>query len=536
MRSSLLVPLLLVLQANAFTDDQSPTVTFKSPGPKRVTLRVCDAAGRCSTKTLTVNVLSPAPRIASISLRSFVGSSSHALPVTAQVTGKPPFTTTSWDITTPFGRSAAVGNPIAWGPPAALGRYSFRFTLRNAHGLATRTASTTVVPSTFRDADASSPFFASLETAHANRIILGAPGLSGYAPALRPAEPISRGDAALFAARAHFSVPVPSTSNSLSDVAALSAEHIHATNRLAQRGVPLCGPTSFCPSALLLRSALPPLLLRTLHGPGFNPPPATGRFADAPAGSAEAAWLEEAARRNLLASCSPLPNLRICPFRPVTREELLHAVVVAWKLQQQPKPLAATVPLCCTYPAGIQLPVASTVSGGIPDAYQIDANGDGRFELSFSDPGKIVLNLFAVGTVRPALRLRRGTYLSPSVTLPALTVTRRSFPSPSPPTGIKVEQLDVVHPTATDPPGTFPRSRWRVAWTAPQTVQGVLVYARINRGSQFLAGLLAPDRTAAKDHLLLPVLGAGDSVALFFRSYSSAGIGFASPTLTVTVR
>jgi hypothetical protein len=392
------------------------------------------------------------------------------------------------------------------------------------------------VPSTFRDSDAASPLFASIETAHANRIILGVAGVAAYAPALFPTAATTRADAALFAARAHFSVPVPPTSNTLSDVAALSAEHVHAANLVTQRGVPLCGPAAFCPSAPLLRTAAATLLLKTLLGPSYSPPPAAGRFADSPAASPDSPWLEEAARRNLLAPCAPFPTLKICPGQPVAREEFLHAVVLAWKLEQKPKPIAATVPLCCTYPAGIQLPVSPTVTGGIPDAYQLDANNDGRFELSFTDPSKIVLSLFATGTIRPALRLRRGSYLSPSVALPALTIAPRSFPAPAPPTGISLEQLDVVHPNPSDPPGTLARSRWRVAWTAPSAAQGVLVYARINRGSQFLAGLLTPNRATAKDSLFLPVLGKGDTISLFFRSYSSVGIGFASPTLSVAAR
>src|SRR5947208_13777351 len=45
---------------------ENPAVTFATPGTKQVTLQACNAGG-CTTKTLTVVVLDPLPKILSSS-------------------------------------------------------------------------------------------------------------------------------------------------------------------------------------------------------------------------------------------------------------------------------------------------------------------------------------------------------------------------------------------------------------------------------------------------------------------------------------
>ena len=83
--------------------------------------------------------------------------------------------------------------------------------------------------------------------------------------------------------------------------------------QLARLGVTRgCGDGNYCPNATVNRSSMAVMLLRTLEGGSYLPPPASGVFDDVPAGDPFAPWIEELALRQITSGCdsagAPTPN------------------------------------------------------------------------------------------------------------------------------------------------------------------------------------------------------------------------------------
>ncbi len=73
-------------------------------------------------------------------------------------------------------------------------------------------------------------------------------------------------------------------------------------------------------------------LLRTLEGPAYAPPPATGLFQDVPASSPYARWIEELYRRRITGGCSG-PPLLLCPARTVDRAGMAVFLVTTFSIR-----------------------------------------------------------------------------------------------------------------------------------------------------------------------------------------------------------
>jgi hypothetical protein len=83
-----------------------------------------------------------------------------------------------------------------------------------------------------------------------------------------------------------------------------------------------CGlaPFSYCPDAAVTQAEMAVFLLRAMHEPAYQPPPATGVFADVPVSGKEwmQPWVEEFYRNGIATGCASDP-LRYCPETPATR-------------------------------------------------------------------------------------------------------------------------------------------------------------------------------------------------------------------------
>ncbi len=81
-----------------------------------------------------------------------------------------------------------------------------------------------------------------------------------------------------------------------------------------------CGSGTYCPQAAVSRETLPVYLLLTKEGTGYVPPACTTPvFADVPAASPFCRWIEELARRGIVGGCG---NGRYCPFLSVARDQM----------------------------------------------------------------------------------------------------------------------------------------------------------------------------------------------------------------------
>jgi hypothetical protein len=89
-----------------------------------------------------------------------------------------------------------------------------------------------------------------------------------------------------------------------------------------------CGGGNFCPGGTVLRSQMAVFLLRSEHGPSYDPPPATGIFADVPVSNAFAPWIEQLYNEGITGGCSTNPLL-YCPNNSVTRASMAVFLLVA---------------------------------------------------------------------------------------------------------------------------------------------------------------------------------------------------------------
>ncbi len=80
-----------------------------------------------------------------------------------------------------------------------------------------------------------------------------------------------------------------------------------------------CGSGNFCPDAVVSRAQVAVQLVKAIHGPGFQPPPASGVFSDVPADYWAADWIEQLAADGITAGCRPG---EFCPENPVLRAQM----------------------------------------------------------------------------------------------------------------------------------------------------------------------------------------------------------------------
>ncbi len=81
-----------------------------------------------------------------------------------------------------------------------------------------------------------------------------------------------------------------------------------------------CSGGNYCPSGTVSRAQMAVFLLKGKLGPSHVPPPATGTvFADVPAGSFAADWIEELAALQITGGCG---GGNYCPGQPVTRAQM----------------------------------------------------------------------------------------------------------------------------------------------------------------------------------------------------------------------
>jgi hypothetical protein len=174
---------------------------------------------------------------------------------------------------------------------------------------------------TFDDVLPNHPFLSWIEALYA----AGITGGCSTSPLLFcPDSAVTRAQMAVFLVRgihgAGF-VPPPATGTIFADV---PAGHPLASwiEQLYHDGITGgCGtsPLRYCPDGNVSRAQMAVFLLRAEHGAGYTPPPATGVFADVPAGDTFAPWIERLAAEGITTGCG---GGSYCPNQPVTRGQM----------------------------------------------------------------------------------------------------------------------------------------------------------------------------------------------------------------------
>jgi hypothetical protein len=147
-----------------------------------------------------------------------------------------------------------------------------------------------------------------------------------------PAQNVTRAQMAVFLLKgihgAAF-VPPPATGTVFNDV---NVGDFAAANieQLAAEGITSgCGGGNYCPNASVTREQMAVFLLRSKHGAGYVPPPATGDFDDVPISSPFAKWIEQLAAEGITAGCG---GNNYCPSQAVTRGQMAVFLVKTFDL------------------------------------------------------------------------------------------------------------------------------------------------------------------------------------------------------------
>ena len=83
-----------------------------------------------------------------------------------------------------------------------------------------------------------------------------------------------------------------------------------------------CGNGNYCPGDPVTRAQMAVLLLKTLLGSDYAPPPAQGIFGDVPVGAFADSWIEDLYARQITAGCDLGPPPLYCPDAANTRGEM----------------------------------------------------------------------------------------------------------------------------------------------------------------------------------------------------------------------
>lgn len=147
-----------------------------------------------------------------------------------------------------------------------------------------------------------------------------------------PTTPVSRAQMAIFLLRGIYGSnydPPAATGTLFNDVQSNSfgAAFIE---ELASEGITGgCGGGNYCPNQAVTRTQMAIFLIRATHGVAFVPPAATGIFADVPADSFGADYIEQLVTDGITSGCG---NGNFCPNVAVGRDQMAVFLVKAFNL------------------------------------------------------------------------------------------------------------------------------------------------------------------------------------------------------------
>jgi uncharacterized repeat protein (TIGR01451 family) len=144
-------------------------------------------------------------------------------------------------------------------------------------------------------------------------------------------------------------------------------------------------PLNYCPSNAVTRAQMAVFLLRGVHGSGYTPPAATGTvFADVPANSFAAAWIEQLIAEGITSGCS---GGNYCPNGLVTRAQMAVFLLRAkYTSAYTPPPATGTaftdVPLGSFAAAWIEQLVAEGITSGCGNGNYCPNNAVSRAQMA----------------------------------------------------------------------------------------------------------------------------------------------------------
>lgn len=148
-----------------------------------------------------------------------------------------------------------------------------------------------------------------------------------------PNDPVKRSEMAIFLERgihgAGYSPP-PASGTVFGDVPASHWAAAWIENLFADGITSGCGGGFYCPASTVTREQMAVFLLRSKHGSGYAPPPATGTmFLDVPSSNIYSDWIEQLAAEGITSGCG---GGNYCPGDSVTRAQMAVFLVKTFNL------------------------------------------------------------------------------------------------------------------------------------------------------------------------------------------------------------
>jgi PKD repeat protein len=468
-------------RAEGGSAQQGPKVVFTSPGPKSVTLTVCNPAGQCSSVTHTVLVLDPRPAVGGFSVTPARLEQGQSVLLDATGTGQPPLSY-SWQL---LHNGVVVGtlfgSHVTW-PTAGqpLGAYTANLTVTNASGSAGAAAGFAVV------AGSATRYFTvppcrALDTRVSHQAlhgpagpplviavggVCGVPvGARAVAANLTAVAPTARGFVSVYPA--DFAHPTVSSINFNAGVTRANAGVLPLSTDGTAR---LAATASLVGSVDLLVDV-------------------SGYFAS-PAGGPPAALEFQA---------------RICPLG------------------------------FCEFAAGTAI-FFSQAFGGSPSEYRYDWTGSGSFTERSPAPVKWHVYTSAVGFVTPAVQVVAGSVVSTLAAATPLFISAE-IPSelPAAPVVTSAGFVGYVSSSAIDPTISGPHPAYQLAiGNTPPNLYGYNVYASKNGGVFALVAALDPALPASEPVVVDDFSPPADSMRIAVSAVGFAGEGPRSAPLALT--
>jgi arylsulfatase A-like enzyme len=268
------------------------------------------------------------------------GAAAFALSAEAvSLTGPPGATYTLADATADYGSIAAGGSAgcgeatgdcyeMGVDDPSPRPAAHWDATFEEHLGTGTSSVRTVHVGESFSDVDAAHPFYRVVETLFHVEVTAGC-GAALYCPG----DSITRAQMAVYLLKGSLGsayAPPPAV-GVFSDVPANDPFAPWIEDLFARGITSGCGPGLYCPADPVTRETMAVLLLKTLEGSAYTPPPASGIFADVPAEDPYAPWIEDLFAREITAGCQAAPPL-YCPEDPNTRGQMAAFVTLTFGL------------------------------------------------------------------------------------------------------------------------------------------------------------------------------------------------------------
>jgi RHS repeat-associated protein/uncharacterized repeat protein (TIGR01451 family) len=212
----------------------------------------------------------------------------------------------------------------------------------------------------FNDVPETHPFYTFISKLSARGITLGCGG-GNYCPGLA----VTRDQMAAFIIRAlgDFNPPAPA-SQRFNDVEPSNIFYSFIDEMAVKQITLGCStnPPLYCPSLNVTREQMAAFIIRSLHAPGYQPPPpSTQRFNDVAPSNIFYSFIDEMAVRQITLGCSTSPPL-YCPLLNVTRDQMAAFLIRAFDNPNLPPSVSAGSD------QSIKLPTNSlTLNGAVAD-------------------------------------------------------------------------------------------------------------------------------------------------------------------------